>query len=114
MLRNKKGSGGGLPVTPFQERWAEWLTLILFVLALILSLMIGSAFMAYIIALLVGFASGRYLQFRRWRFPYLLMIVGLVVGYTIGSRYGDRKVVLFLFLVGLIISKWLHEQGKIK
>lgn len=113
ILQNRKGAGGG--GFPFMEQWSEASTLVIFLVTLVLALiLVRSAAFAYLIALLLGFASGRYLELRHWRFPYFLVMLGLFLAYVIGTRYGSNKIIIFLFIVGIAVSKWLHEQGKIK
>lgn len=111
LLQSRKGSGVGA----FGEHWSEGFTVIVLVMSLVVSLvLVRSAAFAYLIAILLGFASGRYLELHHWRFPYFLIILGLLIGFIVGARFGSRKVALFLFVVGMILSKWLHKQGKIK
>ncbi|HLC66589.1 MAG TPA: hypothetical protein VJK52_03025 [Candidatus Nanoarchaeia archaeon] len=113
LWQNRKGAGGGIGA--FGEHWSEGFTVLLLVFSLFISLfLIRSAFLAYCIAFILGFASGRYLEMHQWRFPYFLIILGLLIGFIVGMRFGSRKIAIFLFIIGTWLSIWLHRHDKIK
>ncbi len=60
--------------------------------------------------------AGRFIYSRKksMAFPYVLIIIGFLIGYLIGSRYGNWLVIAVLFVLGSILSYYLHEQGFIK
>ena len=100
----------------FADNFAEMFFFILLVIGLLLSLSAPSAVITYALIFFIGMMCGRIMEDRKKKtvFPYYLMITGLLMGYLIGSYRGDRKIVLVLFILGWILSYYLHEKGLIK
>ena len=94
--------------------WAESGFVILLIIAFILSVSVGSLVFNYIIVTIFGFMAGRYLYFRKSRFPFYLILAGGLIGYLIGARYGNWKISLFLFIAGGSISWYLHSVEILK
>lgn len=109
LLENRKGHG-----FPFMDEWAELFTIALFIITLILALFIPSAAFAYLIGIMIGYGSARYLINREWRFPYAMVTLAVLLAYLIGARYGSRKTMLVLYLIGFALSHYLHKQQKVK
>lgn len=107
LFRNKRGFN-------VLERWTEFFFLILLIIGFVVSISIGSAFFSYLVILLFGGMAGRFLNYRKAMFPFYLIILGLLIGYIIGSRYGNWRVNLFCFIVGAAISWYLHEKKILK
>ena len=86
---------------------------ILLILGFIFSLAAPSAVISYVIIFLCGFMAGRLLYERknRLQFPYYLMVIGFLAGYLIGGYYYNKKVILTLFVIAIIISYYLHDKG---
>lgn len=89
---------------------------ILLIIGFLFSLAAPSAVLSYIIIFLAGIMGGRLIYCKRKRmvFPYVLIVIGFFVGYLIGSRYGNWLVTTILFVLGSILSYYLHEQGYVK
>lgn len=100
----------------FFRNWAEIVFFILLVIGFLFSLAAPSAVLSYLIIFFAGMMGGRLIYGRKKSmvFPYLLILVGFLAGYLIGSRYGDWLVITILFVLGSILSYYLHEQGFIK
>ena len=98
----------------FYERWAELFFVILLVVGFVISIIAGSAFFNYIIIFLCGVMAGRVLQVRKGRVPYYLIVFGFLIGYVLGKRYGNWRVIIFLFIIGTVISFYLHEKEYIR
>jgi len=105
-------------ILSFLKNWAEIIAFILLVVGFLFSLAAPSAVLSYIIIFVAGMMGGRLIYERRKSmvFPYVLILIGFLVGYLIGSRYGygDWLVIVLLFVLGSILSYYLHEQGFIK
>lgn len=108
LFRNKKG------VLDIGERWVELGFLVLLVIGFIISILLGSAFFSYIVIFLSGMMFGRMLQIRKSQFPYYIIVLGFLLGYILGTRYGNWKIILFLFILGTILSFYLHEKKIIR
>jgi len=100
----------------FFRNWVEVIAFILLVIGFLFSLAAPSAVLSYIIIFAAGMMGGRLVYSRRKSmvFPYILILIGFLIGYLIGSRYGDWLVTTVLFVLGSILSYYLHEQGFIK
>lgn len=98
------------------ETWAETLTLLFLVIGLIVSLLAGSKVITYFIITLCGMMFGRmwHRVKNRFRFPWLLLIVGFLLGYIIGNIYGNIIIIITLFIFGIGISYHLHNRGKVR
>jgi len=100
----------------FFENWVEFFFFVLLVIGFMLSILAPSAFLSYIMIFACGGMAGRlmYERKKKLQFPYYLIIVGFLIGYIIGAYYGNKVVILTLFLLGGILSYYLHDKGVIR
>ncbi|MBD3313375.1 hypothetical protein GF345_02950 [Candidatus Woesearchaeota archaeon] len=98
----------------FLDKWVELFFFTLLIIGFIISLSIGSAFFSYIVIFLFGLMSGRLLQLRKNMVPFYLIVLGLLIGYLLGSRYGNWKIIVFVFIIGTSISWYAHEKEYIR
>lgn len=100
------------------KNWVEIFFFIVMVIGLIVSLWATSfsAVISYIVVFLSGMIGGRLLYGRKHKltFPYYIIIIGFLIGYVIGTYYGSRKVVIILFVLGVLLSYHLHKKGYIR
>ncbi len=98
--------------------WVETAFGIVLVIGLIISLLAPSATISYIMIFFVGMTVGRiwYIGKRQIKAPSVLVIIGFIIGYVVGSRlgYGNWKVILIMFLIGTFLSYWIHNEGYLK
>ena len=90
----------------------------IFILGMIVSLMIASAIMYYVIAGMMGILFGRFafksksqLQFKHFMI-FAVFIFGFIAG-NVFTGYGDAFITVGVYLLGMIISTAVHEQGNI-
>ena len=96
--------------------WAEIVGFILLVIGFFVSLLAGSAVIAYILVLLAGGIGGR-IWFRikqDLKTPWVIILLGLLIGFVLGSRYGNNFVIILFYLVSIGVSYYIHEKGIIK
>jgi len=102
----------------FFRSWAEFFFFVLMIMGFIVSLWASSfsVVISYIVVFLSGMIGGRLLYERRKNlpFPYYIIIIGFLIGYVIGAYYGSRKVIIILFILGLLFSYHLHKKGYIR
>ena len=102
----------------FFKSWAEFFFFVLMIIGFIVAVWATSfsAFISYIVVFLSGMIGGRLLYDRKKKltFPYYIIIIGFIIGYVIGTYYGSRKVVIILFVLGLLFSYHLHNKGYIR
>ena len=90
----------------FFKSWAEFFFFVLMVVGVIVSLASPSAVISYFIIFISGMMAGRILAWRQHstHFAYLLIIMGFLIGFVIGSYYGNRKVIIILFALGAFLA----------
>ena len=100
----------------FYKNWMELFLLIDMIIGLVLALLIPSAALSYILIFVSGFFAGRLIYERKSKivFPYIVIITTFLIGYLIGMRYGNRVVVVLLFLIGSVLSYKLFDKGVLK
>lgn len=98
------------------EDWVEYGAFILLIIGFILAALAGSAVIQYMIIFLCGLAAGRlwYRQKNHLKFPWVMILTGFLMGYVLGSFYGDKKIIVLLFIIGGIVSYYVHDKGYIK
>ena|SRR3989338_3943590 len=100
------------------KSWAEFFFFVVMVLGLVVGLWASSfsAVISYIVVFLSGMIGGRLLYERRKRltFPYYIILIGFLIGYIAGTYYGSRKVVIILFVLGILFSYHLCNKGYIR
>ena len=100
----------------FYKDWVEMIAFILLLIGFIFASTAGSAFLTYITIFFCGMIVGRFWFERKKdiKIPYFILIVGFLLGYTIGTYYGNKLITILLFFIGSLISYYLHERGFIR
>ena len=96
--------------------WAEFFFFVLLFIGIIFGVFSPSAVITYMVGFFSGMMAGRLLYERknRGRAPYLLIIIGFVMGYVIGTFHGSRPVTFLLFVFGAAFSYYLFNKKIIK
>lgn len=108
-MMNKKAQGEF-----YFESWAELFFFVLLVIGVIFAIIMHfSAILSYILIFICGLMGGRmiYERKKKLQFPYYLIIAGFLVGYIIGAYYGNKILMIALFIIGGIISYLIHDRG---
>ena len=95
----------------WEEQWAEAITVFFAAIGFIIAILLGSALFTYLSVIISGFLAGRLFYMRRFSepiFPFIMMIVGFLVGYLLGSFWASRFWVLVFFALSFGISYYLH------
>ena len=93
------------------EQWAEVVTLLFLVLGFFASALLHNPTFSYIIVFLSGVLAARIFYIKRFKepiLPFVLIIVGFLIGYLIGSFWVSRFFVLLAFIIGFGVSYYLH------
>ena len=100
----------------YYKNWMEFWFLVLMAIGVVIALSAPSAAISYIIMFLSGMLAGRLLYERKdkMQFPYLMIIIGFVIGYLIGVYYGSRRVSIVLFILVMILSYKLYDNKILK
>ncbi|MFP4403558.1 MAG: hypothetical protein ACLFPJ_04365, partial [Candidatus Woesearchaeota archaeon] len=100
LIKNKKG-------LTFKNDWVEIFSIYLILLGLIISLIIDSAIVAYIIILTCGFIIGKYYLTKKIlrNFTFFLLVLGFYIGFILGVYFlNNRGSIIFItisFLIGI-------------
>jgi hypothetical protein len=85
---------------------------------LVLGALSPSAVITYLIAFCSGMMFGRLLYERKGKSKatYILIVIGFVMGYVVGSGIfrGDPRITAFLFVIGAILIYFLFNRKLIK
>lgn len=95
----------------WNEQWAEALTVLFLALGFLLALLLRSALFSYLTIILAGLLAGRVYYIKKLTepiFPFVLIIVGFLLGYLLGSFWTSRGWSLFLFGCSFGLSYYLH------
>ncbi|MBI2541974.1 hypothetical protein HYV80_04650 [Candidatus Woesearchaeota archaeon] len=100
----------------FYKNWMEFFFVVLMALGMIVALASPSAAISYFIIFFVGMFAGRLIYERKnkMQLPYLLIIAGFVIGYLIGVYYGNKRLMIMLFVIGAILSYSLYNKKILK
>ena len=97
----------------WDQQWPEVSALSFLVIGFVISLLLQSPVLVYLSVIFAGGLAGRVYYLQRYReplFPFILIILGFLVGYLIGNIWTSRFWTLFFFLSSLGISYYLHVK----
>jgi len=100
----------------FRGEWAELFFFILIIIGFLFAVLTKNPVLSYALIFVAGMFGGRLLFQRKnkLQLPYYLMIIGFLIGYILGAYYGNRNVMIILFILGSLISYYLHDKGYIR
>lgn len=85
----------------------------IFALALgfLFAMTIKSVIISYLVLLIVAFAFGRmcYLYVKECRLQMLLVIVGFIIGFVLGTK-NNFQMCFLVFIAGILISYYIHKK----
>ena len=98
------------------KNWMELFFLVLVIIGIFIAFSSPSAFISYIMILLSGIFAGRLIYERKNKIqlPYFMIIAGFVIGYLIGVYYGSRRIIILLFVLGMILGYKLYDKKILK
>ena len=102
----------------FFKSWVEFFFFVLMVFGFVIALWATSfsAVISYVVVFLSGMIGGRLLYDRKRKLtiPYYIILAGFLIGYLIGTYYGSRKIIIVLFVLGVLFSYHLYNKGYVK
>ncbi len=100
----------------YLQSWPEIYAVILIVVGFLIAISIRSSILNYIVILLAGGMSGRLIfeSKKKGMFPYFLIIIGFLLGFMLGSIYISKRLIVFFFVLGIMLSYYIHKKGYIK
>ena len=103
-------------MTNLFKYWVETLFISLLILGFILSFVSASPWINFSVIFIAGLAAGRMLYQGRKniKLPTTLIVIGFILGFVFGTRYGNWKGIVFMFVLGTVISHYIHKKGYLK
>ena len=95
----------------WEERWVENLVLFFLVIGFIIAVLMFNPVLSYVLIFSTGFMAARVYYIKHAKepiFPFVLLILGFVLGYLIGGFWISRFLALIMFGLGFGISYYLH------
>lgn len=95
------------------EHWAEALSVFFLVIGLVLAVGLRDPLFSYLTIFLSGALAGHIFYQKRCKepiLPFILIIIGFLVGYLLGSFWTNRMYSLLLFGIGFTLSYYLHQK----
>ena len=102
----------GIKMFDLHKNWMEYSLLLTTLIGILIAVLAPSAVISYVISFLSGIFAGRLIYERKDKIqlPYFMIIAGFVIGYLIGVYYGNRGIVIILFVIGAILSYNLYDK----
>lgn len=94
-----------------EEQWAELFVLVFLVLGFFIAVLVQSPFFSYCSILLAGLLAGRIFYIKKTTepiLPFVLIIVGFLLGYLLGGFWISRVMAFILFVIAFVVSYYLH------
>ena len=95
------------------EEWAEAFTLFFLFIGFIISILLQSPVLSYLSVILAGGMAGRIYYVKHHHEPigpFVLMILGFLVGYLVGNFWTSRIWTLIFFGAAFWTSYYLHKK----
>lgn len=100
-------------MTEIDTQWPELFSLAFITLGFILSILLLNPILSYLAILSSGCIAGRTFFLKRHKepiFPFILIIVGFLLGYVLGSFWANRLFIIIFFVIGFYLSYYLHMK----
>ena len=96
--------------------WAELFFIILLLVGIVMGVMSPNYFITYAVSFVAGMIAGRLIYDRKdkGKAPYLLIIIGFILGFVVGTFHGNRTITFLLFLFGAALTYYLFDKKIIK
>ena len=103
-------------MSELHRKLVEYMAAGLFVIGILVSVIVPSAVISYMIMILYGFFVGRvvYRIEHKEKMPYILIMGGFLVGLLLGIYYGSRLVALVFFVAGALTGHGAYKKGFLK
>jgi hypothetical protein len=97
-----------------QPLWTELVMVSFVAVGFILSISLGNLALGYLVVLLAGALAARLYYFKIYSkptFPFVILILGFILGVLVTSFWTSRLFVLIVFGIGYSLSYYLHLKN---
>ena len=96
--------------------WVEYVAFMLMLIGFVLAIYSGSAVITYLVSFLSGMFFGRiwFLIRKKEKFPYIIMISFFLIGFVLGSFYGEKMLIIIFYILGSILSYYISFKKWIR
>ena len=94
-----------------EEQWVEAFMLLFLAIGFVIAVLLRSPIFSYFSSFLGGIVCARVFYIKHQSepiLPFVLIIIGFLVGFLLGSFWASRFLILLFFLAGFLISYYLH------
>jgi hypothetical protein len=97
----------------FSDRWAELWGIVLLIIGFFAAMTAQTSISVYLITFIFGTLFGRWLWHlrRAFRGSTFTILLGFLIGVMLGAQFGDRKLIIVLFIVGIGVSVYAHQRN---
>tara|TARA_Y100000310_G_scaffold336431_1_gene420960 strand:- start:478 stop:834 length:357 start_codon:yes stop_codon:yes gene_type:complete len=104
---------GKLNLDDWDESWVENIILLLLVIGFFIAILSFNSFLSYLSIFLAGALAGRIYYIKKHKepiLPFVLLILGFLLGYLIGGFWISRVWSFIFFGIGFSLSYYLHRK----
>jgi hypothetical protein len=89
----------------------EYIFLLILVVGIIFSLVLDTLLMQIIVIFLFGIlaATAQQVKKEEFNFPYILLIIGFVLGYLLAIKSNHRLLIIIFFITGIFAGKFCRK-----
>ena len=93
--------------------WGEYLMVFFLIVGVVIAVSIDSFATFLAVMFLFGLLFGRlwYRQRKHLRYGLAFATIGIVFGFILGKFFGHTHIIVIIFLVGAVISYYIHYRG---
>ena len=96
------------------DQWPELMGLLFVVIGFFISVLLRTTGLSYLSIFCSAFLAARLYYIQRYKqpiLPFVLIILGFLVGYVVGSFWVSRFWTFIFFAIGFLLSYYLHLKG---
>ena len=102
------------------KQWAEAFFVVVMFVGFVISITLSNPWLNYLVIFLAGLWLGRTIYVKKGRqpaFPYLIIALGFLIGFMLVGMFDvniSEKMIVASFVLGSILSYYVHKKGYVK
>lgn len=96
------------------KQWVDVCILFFLIIGFVVAILLTTPSLVYLTALMAGFAAARIYFLKKHTepiLPFVLIILGFLIGYLVGNFWSSRLLTLLSFSFGFGLSYFLHRKN---